>query len=462
MANLIVTIDGPAASGKSTVARLLAERLGASFLDTGAMYRAVTLAAMQAGVNMSDEQMLLEVLDKRKFQFIIKKNGSTDSPSRVESRDKMMVSIDGVDVTDQIRGPEVTANTQHIAEAPKMREKLVEMQRQFAAGKDKIVTEGRDQGTVAFPNADIKFYLTAQASERAKRRAKDEGRITKDDLEQIQRAIEKRDKSDQNRPVGPLKAAGSAIVIDTTDLTVEEVVEKLWEMVISKLPITSHQLPVTNCQLPKFRWFRLARWFCKVFCMAFFRLRPAGLENVPDQGALVLICNHQSFLDPVLCGIFVKRPLYFLARDSLFRGFFGRLISSVNTIPVKKDTADLGAMKTIINKLKQGNGVCLFPEATRTSDGRITPFKPGFGLLCRRGGAAVVPVLIDGAFECWPRHKKLFSPGGRIVICYGKCIPAEQVRRMGDRKLAEVLTDTLRQMQNDCRIKQGKEPYGYG
>jgi ribosomal protein L34E len=73
-----------------------------------------------------------------------------------------------------------------------------------------------------------------------------------------------------------------------------------------------------------------------------------------------------------------------------------------------------------------------------------------------------VPVVIDGAFECWPRHKKLFSPGGRIVICYGKCIPAKQVRRMGDRKLAGVLTDTLRQMQNDCRIKQGKEPYGYG
>jgi 1-acyl-sn-glycerol-3-phosphate acyltransferase len=164
----------------------------------------------------------------------------------------------------------------------------------------------------------------------------------------------------------------------------------------------------------------------------------------------------------VLCGIFVKRPLYFLARDTLFKGLFGRLIASVNTIPVKKGAADLSAMKTIISKLKEGSGVCLFPEATRTSDGRITPFKPGFGLLCRRGGAAVVPVVIDGAFECWPRHKKLFSPGGRIVICYGKCIPAEQVRRMGDRKLAEVLTDTLRQMQNDCRVKQGKEPYSYG
>jgi cytidylate kinase len=414
------------------------------------MYRAVTLAAMQAGVNMSDEQMLLEVLDKRKFQFIIKKNGSTGSPSRAESRDKMVVSIDGVDVTDQIRGPEVTANTQHIAEVPKMREKLVEMQRQFAAGKDKIVTEGRDQGTVAFPNADIKFYLTAQTIERARRRANDEGRMTKDDLEQIQRDIEKRDKSDQNRPVGPLKAASDAVVIDTTDLTVEEVVEKLLGYV------KNHAL-----REPKMRWFRLARWFCKIFCMAFFRIRPAGLENVPDQGALVLISNHQSFLDPVLCGIFVKRPLYFLARDSLFRGFFGRLLVSINTIPVKRGEADLAAMRTVISKLKQGNGVCLFPEATRTSDGKITPFKPGFGLLCRRGGAAVVPVLIDGAFECWPRHKKLFSPGGRIVICYGKCISAEQVRRMGDRKLAEVLTDTLRQMQNDCRVKQGKPAYTY-
>jgi cytidylate kinase len=438
MANLIVTIDGPAASGKSTVARLLAERLGASFLDTGAMYRAVTLAVMQAGVNMSDEQMLLEVLDKRKFQFTVKKN-------------KMMVSIDSVDITDEIRSPEVTANVKYAACAPKVRAKLVEMQRQFAAGEDKIVTEGRDQGTVAFPNADIKFYLTAQAIERARRRAKDEGRTTQAEIEQIQRGLEERDAGDQSRSVGPLKAAGSAIVIDTTDLKVEEVVDKLLEHVKNRA-----------LREPKMIWFRIARWFCKIFCMAFFRIRPAGLENVPDQGALVLICNHQSFLDPVLCGIFVKRPLYFLARDSLFRGFFGRLIASVNTIPVKRGAADLSAMKTIISKLKEGNGVCLFPEATRTSDGRITPFKPGFGLLCRRGGAAVVPVVIDGAFECWPRHKKLFSPGGRIVICYGKCIPAEQVRRMGDRKLAKLLTDTLRQMQNDCRVKQGKEPYSYG
>ena len=117
-------------------------------------------------------------------------------------------------------------------------------------------------------------------------------------------------------------------------------------------------------------------------------------------------------------------------------------------------------MRKVIGKLKEGWGVCLFPEGTRTSDGKITPFKPGFGLLCRRGGAAVVPVVIDGAFECWPRHKKIFSPGP-IEVCYGKAIPASEVANMNDRELAELLTDTLRRMQTESRIRHGKEPYNY-
>jgi cytidylate kinase len=437
MADLIITIDGPAASGKSTVARMLAERLGASFLDTGAMYRAVTLAAMQAGADMSNEKELLDVLERRKFQFAAKKT-------------KMAVSIDGVDVTEQIRSAEVTANARHIAKAPKVRAKLVEMQRKFAAGEEKIISEGRDQGTVVFPEACLKFYLTAQASERAKRRAKDEGRTTRDQIEQIQKEIEERDRSDQNRSVGPMKPASDAIVVDTTDLSAEEVTDKLLEYA-----------EATAYRLPKMRWFRLARWFCKVFCRSFFRLHPSGLENVPEFGPLVLICNHQSFLDPVLCGIFIKRPLHFLARDTLFKGLFGRLITSVNTIPVKRGEADIAAMRVVIGKLKAGNGICLFPEGTRSSDGRITAFKPGFGLLCRRGGASVVPVVIDGAFEVWPRYKKLFSPGGHINIQYGKCIPAAEVKKMDDRELAERLTETLRKMQNDCRVRQGKKPYDY-
>jgi len=209
------------------------------------------------------------------------------------------------------------------------------------------------------------------------------------------------------------------------------------------------------------RWFRFARFWCWIFCKLFFRIRVYGRENVPDKGAFVLVGNHQSYLDPVFCGIPLKRPLYFLARDSLWKNrFFGWLISSVNTIPVKQDKVDLSAMRKVIGKLKEGRGVCVFPEGTRTIDGRISPFKPGFGLLCRRGEATVVPVLIDGAFECWPRHKKIFSPG-RIDVCYGKAISAGEVANMSDKELAELLTDTLRRMQTESRIEHGKEPYNY-
>ena len=215
MADLIVTIDGPAASGKSTAARLLAKKLGASFLDTGAMYRAVTLAAMQAGADLNSQEALLAVLQKRTFRFSVRDG-------------RMRISVDGVDVTKMIRSPRVTANARYIAAAPKVREKLVQMQRQFAADRQKVVTEGRDQGTVAFADADVKFYLTADPTERARRRRAE--LRTQDDgesLEQTQKAIVERDQSDQSRAVGPLKPAQDAIVLDTTDLNIDEVVERL-------------------------------------------------------------------------------------------------------------------------------------------------------------------------------------------------------------------------------------------
>lgn len=212
----------------------------------------------------------------------------------------------------------------------------------------------------------------------------------------------------------------------------------------------------------KTAWYMFALRLCRIFCKVFFRMRVYGVRNVPDKGPFVLISNHQSYLDPLFCGTPLRRKLVFLARDTLFANWFlGAMIFSVGTIPIKRGQANLSVMRKIIGKLKDGEGVCLFPEATRTSDGKIAAFRPGFGLLCRRGGAAVVPVVIDGAFESWPRGKKLFSPGGRIVVCYGECISTEQVKNMSDKQLAETLTDTLRRMQNDCRVRNGKEPFEY-
>ena len=215
MTGLVITIDGPAASGKSTVARLLAEKLDAVFLDTGAMYRAVTLAAMQAKVSLSDQGRLLRVLKTTDFSFRPAKGA-------------MKVSINGRDATEQIRDEKVTANARHIASAPEIREELVRMQRDFAARQQTIVTEGRDQGTVAFPDADVKFYLTADLTERARRRrAELAAKETNQALEDIKEAILQRDRSDENRTVGPLKPADDAIVVDTTDLSIEYVVAKL-------------------------------------------------------------------------------------------------------------------------------------------------------------------------------------------------------------------------------------------
>jgi len=214
-------------------------------------------------------------------------------------------------------------------------------------------------------------------------------------------------------------------------------------------------------EILKWAWYKVARLGCRMFCAIVFRYRVYGRENVPATGPVILASNHQSFLDPVYCGVAVKRHLVYVARDSLFRWrLFGFLIHSVNAIPVSRDKADIAAMRAIIARLQGGAAVCLYPEGTRTHDGRIIPVKAGFGLLCRRAKAVVVPVLIEGGFETWPRHKRLPAPGA-IRVHFGTPLSPAQIETMTNEELADYLTHTLRKMQHASRLQQGKPPYAY-
>lgn len=206
----VVTIDGPAGAGKSTVARKLAERLGWRFLDTGAMFRAATLAALRAGIDLESDTELGTLVTRLRVEL---------PPGRVILGDE--------DVTDLIRGIEITNNSRFLADSPSVRRQLAIWQRAFAAEQN-VVTEGRDQGTVVFPDAFRKYYLTATAPERARRRfAEYQARGEPASLELVQSALEARDTRDAARAIAPMTPAADARVIDTTGLTVEQVVAML-------------------------------------------------------------------------------------------------------------------------------------------------------------------------------------------------------------------------------------------
>jgi len=216
----IITIDGPAASGKSTVAKRIAQALGCIFLDTGAMYRAVTLTCMKAGIDLKDSDAVIGVMDSHSFEF-----------------DQTQVKIDGQDVSEAIRDPKVTDHVKFIAGAPTIRARLVDLQREFAKTHPVFVTEGRDQGTVAFPHAQVKIFLTADPGERAKRRlAELQAKGLDQDLAQLTEAVIQRDRSDQQRETGPLKPAQDAREVDTTGLTLDQVVQTILDLVRETCP----------------------------------------------------------------------------------------------------------------------------------------------------------------------------------------------------------------------------------
>ncbi len=211
---MVITIDGPAGSGKSTVAKIVAKELGFLYLDTGAIYRALGYLALSKGIDLNDEDKVVKLIDEMELDIKIQEGSQR-------------IYLNKEDISEKIRTEEIGMAASTVSKHPKVRKALLDLQRRFAL-KNNLVAEGRDTGTVVFPEAKVKIFLTATPEVRAKRRLKElKEKGMHVNYNEILESILKRDRQDSERETAPLKPADDAVIIDTSELTVEEVVEKV-------------------------------------------------------------------------------------------------------------------------------------------------------------------------------------------------------------------------------------------
>ncbi len=439
----LVAIDGPGGSGKSTVARLLADRLGIARLDTGAMYRAVTLRALERGVSPEDPEAVTGIADKIELDL--------DDPERV--------LVDDEDVTAAIRGPAVDAAVSAVAAIPAVRSALVRRQQEWIARHDGAVVEGRDIGAVVAPEADLKVYLTASVAERAQRRAGER----RDGATEVEAAMRRRDTIDSSRAVSPLAVAPGAIIVDSTGRPVEAVVEELVDRLrrlgeqragrsdaVGPATPSSTAPPVARTVAGLVAGRPINPWELRFYAACRFVVVGLGnlaypgpligAERLPVSGPYILAPVHRSNLDWMIVARVTRRRLRYLVKSEVWKiRVLGRLADLLGAFPVRRGAADREAMATALSALAGGEPLVVFPEGTRRSGDRVVEVRDGSAYLALRAGVPIVPVGLAGTEQAMPRGARLPRPA-RVAIVIGQPIrpPARAgTAGRGDRALAE-------------------------
>jgi CMP/dCMP kinase len=395
---VIITIDGPAASGKSTTARQVATRLGMEYLDTGALYRALTLAAIRAELPPQEGEALRSWLDAVKIRYRYHKG-------------EIRLFLEDEEITEAIRSAEVTSQVSAFSALPSLREHMVAYQRQFARGRN-LITEGRDMGSVVFPEAELKIFLEADPLERARRRVKDfEGQGRQVDLDTVADELSARDALDSGREHSPLIKPEGAVVLDNSALGIEEQVAEVVRLAESRWPesrIDPEALVVPESELaglrrPGVRPIYRATWLLvRGLMRLLFGVRYHHEERGEFGGPMLVASNHIAWLDPPAVGSAVNREITFVAKRELFRFKpFGAFIAYFNAVPIRRGTFDRGCFDVLRDRLKAGETVLFFPEGTRKPVGRLGKAKFGLGLMAQESGAPVLPIFVKGTTSWW-------------------------------------------------------------
>lgn len=367
-----IAIDGPGGAGKSSVARAIAKRLGIIYVDTGALYRNIGFYMLRVGINPKDAEAVTEALGRftLELKFI---DG------------EQVILLNGENVGDAIRTSEVAMAASDVSAIPAVREYLLEIQRDTAK-TNSVVMDGRDIGTVILPDAEVKIFLTASAKARAERRYKEllakGASVT---LQQVYAEMVERDSNDSNREIAPCVQAKDAILVDNSNLSAEETVTKIINIIKKKSGKRGNFYSRAKAIVaPLFRFF--------------MRVSVKGVENVPTEGGVLLCANHIAAVDVISIGAVCPRQLTCIAKKELFSvPILGRIVKALGAVKLDRGGGDVGAIKASVAAVTDGKVVTIFPQGHRYPgvNPATTPIRHGAGLIAYHSKCDVVPVCIN-------------------------------------------------------------------